>query len=64
MPWGRQRLGVRGIIAPRQQAPPWDRRVERLDPAVEDLGKAGHVSDRRRRDTRVLQLPQRPPRSR
>ena len=38
------RLGVRGVVAHRQQAA-MDRRMQRLDPAVHHLGKSGEIAD-------------------
>ena len=40
------------LLAPVGQDPAVDSRMQRLDPAVEDLGEAGHIRDPRHRDAR------------
>ena len=53
-----ERAHVRGVVAAGQQ-PAVDARVERLDPAVEDLREAGDVADRRHRHARCRERRQR-----
>ena len=51
-----QRRAVAGVI-PAGENPAVDRRVQGLDPAVHDLGKAGMVGDVGHSDTRVADCP-------